>query len=182
MIELRKPRGLRQWAQLYKLYRSAFPAAERKPFGMIIGKYRKGKMDVWRIEREGAFFGLAITINGSDLILIDYLAIAEPHRGSGVGTATLALLQEMYAGKNVFLEIESVYENAPNQAQRERRKAFYLRCGLIPMRVMVYLFGEKMELLGFGDPIDYDTYLRFYCQNLGSWAANHIRSAEYPQI
>ena len=84
--------------------------------------------------------------------------------------------------KNVFLEIESVYENAPNQAQRERRKAFYLRCGLTPMNVMVYLFGEKMELLGFGDPIDYDAYLRFYCRNLGSWAARHIRSAEYPQI
>ena len=181
-LTFKKPQSLPDWLRLYRLYLSAFPASERKPFAVILLQYRRGKMDVWCLEEAGNFSGFAITINSDTLVLIDYLAIAESCRGKGLGTAALAALREKYSGRNVFLEIESVYEDAPNLPERQRRKQFYLRCGLTPMHVMVRLFGIKMELLGFdGCKIDYPTYHAFYRDNLGQWAADRIQSEIHPE-
>ena len=182
-LTLQKPRGLKRWLALYRLYRFAFPRSERKPFSVMLKKSREGKMDLWCLEEGGQFRGLVITINSPSLILVDYLAIAENFRGQGVGTAALDTIREHYKGRDIFLEIESVYEDTPNLPERLRRKAFYLRCGLVPMKVMVWLFGVKMELLGFdGCRIDYDTYHAFYRDNLGQWAANRISSDIYPEV
>lgn len=180
-ITLKKPKSLSRWLQLHRLYLAAFPAAERKPFPLIVNQYRKGKMDVWCIEENGCFLGFATTVNGDDLILIDYLAIEKAHRGEGVGSAALTALRKKYAEKGVFLEIESVYEEAPNQQERLRRKQFYLGCGMEPMGVMIRLFGVKMELLGFDCRFDYDQYYRFYMEHLGSWAKGHISQEIHPE-
>ena len=180
-ISLEKPKNFIHWLHVYQLYLAAFPKAERKPFSVITKMYRKGKMDVWCIRQKGVFTGLVITINSEDLILIDYLAVCKKHRGKGIGTHTLQALQSQYHGKRLFLEIESVFEPCNNLPQRQKRKQFYLNCGLTPMEVMVYLFGVKMELLGFNCKIDYDTYFSFYRDNLGQWVCKHIAPAEYPQ-
>jgi len=181
-LTLHKPRGPKQWLALYRLYRSAFPRSERKPFPVMLLKSREGKMDLWCLEEEGRFLGLVITINSPSLVLVDYLAIAENFRNRGAGTAALHAIRESYRGRDIFLEIESVYEEASNRAERLRRKAFYLRNGLVPMQVSVWLFGVKMELLGFdGCRIDYDTYRAFYRENLGQWAAGHISPAVHPE-
>lgn len=179
---LKKPGTPGRWLALYRLYLAAFPRSERKPFPVMLQKYREGKMDIWCLERAGRFLGLVITINSPSLILVDYLAIAEKARGQGIGTAALSAIGAHYNGRDIFLEIESVYEDSPNRQERLRRKAFYLRCGLTPMKVMVRLFGVKMELLGFGScRIDYDTYHAFYRDNLGQWAANRICSEIHPE-
>ena len=181
-LTLHKPQNLLSWLRLYRLYLAAFPASERKPFSVMLRKYREGKMDMWCLERGGRFQGLVITINSPTLILVDYLAVAEKARGQGTGTAALAAIGEHYKGRRIFLEIESVYEDCPNRQERLRRKAFYIRCGLTPMKVMVRLFGVKMELLGFdGCKIDYPTYHAFYRDNLGKWAADRIRSETHPE-
>lgn len=180
-ITLSRPGGLAQWLGLYRLYMSAFPAAERKPFAMIVKMYRKGVSDIWCISRNGEFAGLAITINSPELILIDYLAVRSRCRGQGIGSAALKALRRTYAGKGVFLEIESTYDDAPNKAERERRKRFYLGCGMEELNVMVWLFGVKMELLGWDCRIDYDAYHAFYRDNYNAWAAEHIQKAEHPR-
>lgn len=179
---LQKPGTPGRWLALYRLYLSAFPRSERKPFSVMLKKYREGKMDLWCLEKGGRFLGLVITINSPSLILVDYLAIAENVRGQGIGTAAIAAIGERYKGRDIFLEIESVYEDTPDRPNRLRRKAFYLRCGLTPMKVMVRLFGVKMELLGFGScRIDYNTYHAFYRDNLGRWAADRISSEVHPE-
>ena len=178
MLQYAKPRGLTQWAQVYKLYQRAFPASEKKPFSVILKKYKEGKTDIWRFTREGKFAGLVITINGDSHILIDYLAVAEAQRGTGIGTEILEQMRQQYAGKGVFLEIESVYEDCENKAERLRRKHFYEKCGMESMEVFVWLFGVKMELMGFGCRLSYEQYHSFYRDNYGPWAADHIKAAE----
>lgn len=178
MLKYDKPRGIAQWAQVYKLYQRAFPASEKKPFAIILKKYKEGKTHIWRFTREGKFAGLIITINGEDHILLDYLAVDAGRRGTGIGTEILALMRQHYAGKGVFLEIESVYEDCENKEQRLRRKHFYEKCGMESMDVFVWLFGVKMELMGFDCKLSYEQYHRFYRDNYGPWAADHIKSAE----
>ena len=180
-LKLARPATFCQWAKLYKLYRRAFPAAERKPFSMIRKMARLGKSDAWCLQRDGRFAGLAITINGPDTILLDYFAVDDQLRGHGIGAAALELLRQQYAGKGLFIEIESTFENTPEQPQRLRRKQFYLRCGAVPMGVMVRLFGVKMELLGWNCRLDFPQYQAFYRDNYNEWAAQHVAPEFYPE-
>lgn len=173
-VSLGKPGGLFRWWKLYRLYLGAFPASERKPFGMVLKMYRAGKTDVWCVEKDGEFAGLALTINGDDMILLDYFAVVKACRGKGIGSVALVELQRMYEGKGLFVEIESTKENAPDQAARERRKRFYLSSGLEELHVDVKLFGVNMELLGVGCCLDFERYKAFYRENYNPWAAEHI--------
>ena len=178
MLQYAAPKGLLQWAEIYRLYQEAFPASEKKPFSMILKMHRKGASDVWRFTINGKFAGLIITINGENHILLDYLAVDKAKRGTGIGTQILQLMQQQYSGKGVFLEIESVYEDCDNKAERLRRKHFYEKCGMKSMEVFVWLFGVKMELMGFDCRVTYEEYHRFYRDNYNEWAAKHIQKAE----
>lgn len=180
-LRIQRPTRLTHWWKLHRLYCTAFPASERKPFSIIMKMYRKGRTDIWCIQKGGQFLGLAITINGEDVILLDYFAIDPAHRGLGLGSGALKELQRRYNGKGLFLEIESVYDDAPNNEERLQRKQFYLRCGMEPLKVMVRLFGVKMELLGYCCRMDYESYHAFYRDNYSPWAAQHISEEAYPQ-
>ena len=177
MLTYSAPKGFLQWAEVYLLYQKAFPRSEKKPFSMIRKMHAAGKSDVWRFARQGEFAGLIITINGEENILLDYLAVAESRRGSGIGTNILQLMRQHYAGKGVFLEIESVYEDCENKDQRIRRKHFYEKCGMKSMEVFVWLFGVKMELMSFGCTMTFEEYHDFYRDNYNQWAADHIQKA-----
>lgn len=178
---LKNPIGAAQWLRLYRLYRKAFPVYERKPFSMIRRMYRAGKADVWYCEKGKEFIGLVTTVNGEDNILVDYLAVSEKHRGSGLGSEILQLIREKYSGKGVFLEIESVYEECDDKENRIKRKNFYIRNGMEPMNVMVLLFGVKMELLGFDCLLSFEQYKAFYHDNLSPWAAEHVEKLDHPE-
>lgn len=181
MISLTSPHGVLQWRQLFRLYRKAFPASERKPFSMIRKMYRLGRTDIWCVQRNGKFLGLAITINSPEIILLDYFAVEDQYRGQGIGGEALAALRKAYPGKGLFVEIESPYEEGSDQALRQRRKDFYLRCGGVPMEVMVRLFGVKMELIGWDCRLDFQQYHSFYHDNYSPWAAEHILPEVYPR-
>ena len=170
-----------QWLRVYCLYRKAFPRDERKPFGIIVSMARRGKTDVWYCEKGGHFAGFASTINGDDLILLDYMAVGKRMRGRGIGSAMLRKLQEQYAGKGLFVEIESAYEAAVNQVERMRRKRFYLHCGMQPSKVMASVFGVNMELLCWNCSVDFARYHSFYNDHYNPWAAEHIVEAQYPE-
>ena len=92
-MELRRPDGPVQWLYMFLCYREAFPREERKPFRIIVNMYRQGKSDLWLWEENGQFSGFAATINGNDLVLLDYFAVAKSFRGRGIGTKALAQLQ-----------------------------------------------------------------------------------------
>lgn len=173
-IVLQKPRNPLDWLRLRKLYFSAFPADERKPFGIIRRMFREGKADVWCILSGGDFVGLATIVNGDDLILIDYFAIAKKRRGQGLGRASMECLLELYRDKGVFLEIESPDRPGLDQPQRKKRKEFYCGCGFADLGVKARVFGVPMELLGIGCRLDYAQYRNFYGVNMSPWAADHL--------
>lgn len=178
MLTYAAPKGFIQWANIYRLYQKAFPKSEKKPFSMILNMYRRGRSDVWYFSKDGTFAGLIITINGQKQVLLDYLAVEEHCRGTGIGTEILKLMQAQYPDKGVFLEIESVYEECGNKAERLRRKHFYEKCGMESMDVFVWLFGVKMELMSFGCKMTFEEYHDFYRNNYNQWAADHIQRAE----
>lgn len=174
MTQLKKPENLIHWLQIRMLYLRAFPPAERKPFSVIMRMYRQGSADVWRILRCGRFAGFAATVNGGEMILLDYLAIEKRRRGQGIGSAAMAAMQDIYADKGFFVEIESTREAAPNQTQRAKRKMFYLAAGMEDLGVEAQVFGIRMELLGSRCRLDFEGYRAFYRDHYSPWAAEHL--------
>ena len=175
MITLKR---FRWWelGYLYVLYLSAFPASERKPFGTIVHMAREGRADLWVIRKGGAFAGLAATVNAPDLVLLDYLAVSKKYRGWGIGTAALKTLMEQYPA--LFVEIESTHEKSDNHEEREKRKRFYVNCGMVPTEVEADVFGVRMELLCHGCFLDFADYRGFYREHYSPWAAEHIQEVQ----
>lgn len=60
-------------------------------------------------------------------------------------------------------------------AQRLRRKAFYLRNGMVPMDYLVDLFGVEMEVLTFGRALTFEQYYAIYREVLPKQMAGKIR-------
>ena len=174
-MKVRKAKTPVQWIRIYRLYQSAFPRSEKKPFSVILDMWKKQKSDVWYCEQDGKFAGLVITINGTDKILLDYLAVSAKMQGCGIGSKLLHAMRRLYAGKGIFLEIEAVKENVENYEERKRRKKFYLSNGMKELNVYVELFGVAMELLGYDCSLTFEEYREFYRNNYNEWAASHIR-------
>lgn len=149
--------------QLKSLYKSSFPAAEKKPFWLIRKKCHEGIMEMFAIvDRENTFAGLAIFIYYKDMVLLDYFAIEPSLRGMGKGSEALELIKQKFTDKRFFLEIESVYEDCPDLKNRQNRRKFYLANGMQSQNYLVLLFGTEMELLSAGASVQYEEYEMMY--------------------
>lgn len=180
-MKLIKAADKEQWKRIRVLYEEAFPACEKKPFWLIRKKNREGKADVWYLEKEGVFAGLAITMNAKELVLLDYFAIDGQIRGRGLGSEALKALLTYYAGKKFFLEIENVYEPSENEKQRKMRKQFYLKNDLTEQRILAKVFGAELEVLGYRCSIDFETYRHVYEAVYGKRAAKGVALLPYPE-
>ena len=178
------------------LYEASFPRSEKKPFQFIVKKREEGFFDILAIEDgQGRFCGLAIMMLSGGLALLDYLAIAPDCQGTGLGSRTLKDLRERYGEDKIVVEIEStagldpvagITENAlghrrekavQNAGDRLRRKAFYLRNGMVPMDYRVNLFGVEMEVLTYGRLLTYEEYHAIYTGILPEKLAGKVTRA-----
>lgn len=174
-MELIRANAKMHFTNIKKLYQEAFPRYEKKPFWLIKYKQKQGLVDIWVLEKEGEFIGLAITMKSNDLVLLDYFAIAGEKRASGFGSEALRSLQEHYRGKRFFLEIESTKGKAHNQEQRERRKGFYLANHMTEIGMTVDVFGTEMELLGYDCNLDFAEYVSVYSDVYGKRKADKLK-------
>ena len=180
-LSLVQPRGIWIWLKLYRLYVAAFPPAERKPFRIIFWNYCRGKNDLWCLYRDDRFAGFASMVNGCNRVLLDYFVVKQALRGQGIGSEALKALQEIYRDTGLFVEIESAYEPGDDQLLRQKRKQFYERAGMVPMKIMANVFGVKMELLGWNCEMTYDQYWNFYRAYLSPWAEEHVSEEIHPE-
>lgn len=165
-----------QIKMIKELYQSAFPLNERKPFSLILKKCKTGQMKILAIETEaGDFAGEAILILYQNIVLLDYFAIVPEYRNQGAGSQALQLLRQRYNGKKLILEIENTQISAPDQQTRIKRKQFYLRNGMTPLKDTVKLFGVEMELMTFSCEIEFEEYLAVFQNVFGSYAARQVK-------
>lgn len=182
IIMIKNAVSTEQMNQIRKLYEASFPKAEKKPFEMMVAKQKEGLCEILAIEDEtGNFCGLAIMILAAGLALLDYFAIEPRCQGGGLGSATLQELRERYGSDKIVVEIERTTgpeaEAAENAQERIRRKAFYIRNGMVPMEFLVDLFGVEMEVLTFGRKLTYEEYHAIYNSVLPKHMTDKVRLA-----
>lgn len=145
-----------------RVYYDSFPKSEQKPMRFLLRSGKKKKLDLFLLREDGENLGLTVTVPYRDLVLVYYLAVDPDKRGRGIGSQVMALWQAQYPGKRIFLEIERPEDGAENQAQRLRRKAFYLRNGLKETGLTVSVFGVPMEVLSLNGPLTFREYHSVY--------------------
>lgn len=174
-MNMQQARTITQWLRIYKLYQISFPRSEKKPFSKIVSTHKRGITDVWYLEENNEFIGMAITINGDDLILLDYFAVAKKKRGQGIGSRILKKLQEHYHEKGILLEIERTDMKADNLDERIRRKQFYQANNFVPMDFRIKFFGVDMEVMGYNCKVNYKEYHNFYRFYYSEWDAGNMK-------
>ena len=175
-MELIEYKSKEQLSRIEALYTEAFPEEERKPFELMADKLGSG-VEMVAIEEAGEFLGLAIMLICDNIALLDYFAIMPEMRGKNVGSRALAALKERYVGKALLIEIEDTDEDCENHADRVRRKAFYLRNGMVEMNYKVLFFGTKMQVLTGGDPVSFASHNKVYEEILGKDVAEKVALA-----
>lgn len=161
-----------------KLYKESFPDSERKPYYLMQYLKHKGIMELFELSDNGVFCGLFVTVVCGELVLVDYLAVSPELQGRGIGSAAIGLARKKYSGKKLFLEIESTLKPCEDLENRLRRKNFYIKNGLTPCDFAVDLFGVEMEILTFGEKVDYDEYLQLYREMAGKIIKLKIKRIE----
>ena len=192
-----RPLSLPEVREAYRLLiLQTFPDEERKPLGMIERALSRGRYQCYGAERDGqllacAFFVLLPGEGGTDCLL-DYLSVREDLRGQGIGSVLLSRLAEAeLAGlRTVLLEVDDPdFAEGEEKRLRERRLAFYGRCGLADTGVRARVFGVDYRILrlpGSGSPLAdaAETYAALYRSFLPSLFYRRfvsIRSAEEQQ-
>ena len=147
--------------EVKRLYERAFPPNERWGFGEILSG-SSGAGELLGFYEGGAFAGFAALLNLGDITHIIYLAIAEERRCRGMGGEALGIIAALKPGRRIVLDIERERGGAGNNAQRRRRKAFYMRNGYVEAGVGYDWRGESYEILIRGGEISPGEYLRFW--------------------
>lgn len=147
--------------EVIALYESAFPEIERRSLpGML--RDRSGHLELLSFYEENCFGGLLFLLNCGDISHIIYFAVPEPLRGQGIGGRILETVTESKAGQRIILDIEEPDVTAPNNMQRLRRRAFYMRHGFRVSGVSYRWRGEKYDILISGGELTKRGFYRFW--------------------
>lgn len=154
--------------EFVKLYETAFPSQERKPFGFMEELVRAGKMDMLAILDGVRFVGLAIVLLAGKAALLDYFAISSSLRNCGYGGQALELLLRRYGDRRMILEIEAQDPQADNALERQKRKAFYLRNHVKETGIYAHVYGTDFELLSSDGKLSYGEYVQALEDSMGA--------------
>ena len=161
--------------RLFALYEASFPRMERKPVGTLEKTFSEGKNKILAITEGEDFVGLAVVMSDGRLNLLDYLAIEPARRDRGYGGCALRHLLAEYADRPFVVEIERADEKAADNAERLRRRAFYLSNGMESSGVCVWLFHVEYELLCANGKIGYEAYRRLMADCMGARVKPFLR-------
>lgn len=145
--------GPEEAGHVYETYmRKDFPKNELKPLTAIQNMMDKDMYDCLGLYEKDSLraYAFFVTDRKSGSLLLDYLAVCEPYRGSGLGSLCLGKIREFYKEDNgILLECESL-ESAGNEEEmqvRERRIRFYQENGCIRTGISSQVFGVEFEIL-----------------------------------
>ncbi len=140
------------------LAKEAFPPEEYLSPSKLIEMSEDGEIDFWALYDEETFVGFSVISLYEDMCYLFFLAICPQFRSHGYGGKTLNLLDILYPYKQQVVDFEMIDKNAPNNAQRITRKAFYIRNGYKETGKFISYLGVDYEILCKQDNFNFETF------------------------
>ena len=137
------------YAEIKTLYDAAFPKNERKEIKYLLEK-GQDVGEVYAFFDGEKFVGFTCLLNYHSICHVIYFAVAENLRDEGYGTKIIKAVCEAKKRKRVLVDIEMEEDDAPNEAQRVKRKEFYLRNGFKDTEITYRWEGDDYEILSYG--------------------------------
>ncbi len=128
----------------------AFPLSERMSFDEIFAFASDTSTDVLGIYDDEKPVGFTVLLKNAECGYVYYLAIDRHARSQGYGSAAMKKMMEMYSELQLVLDFEAIDETAENNAQRVRRKKFYLENGFHETGNYTILSDERFEVVCSG--------------------------------
>lgn len=131
--------------ELFELYRSSMPAAERKSRASLHASLGRNDYRAVLLRRAERLIGYSILFvpENDNFCLLEYMAVREGLRGGGIGAALFRHSVDVArAGRPdiaVLLEVDSYREASADRAMRVRRQAFYHRLGCLRVEGLDYV-------------------------------------------
>ena len=169
-----QPKTFKHWWNIKFLHNTTFSGQDRKSFSIYRSRQEIGKVDIWYFEEDGRFAGYAIITPGKKQVLINYIAVAASMRGKHKSKEILAFLQETYAGRGLFAEVDYISPTTLHRQEKERRRNFYLTNGFTQLGVTATYVDTDLELVGLDCPMTFESYYRFYAENYNLYTATCI--------
>ena len=153
LIESIRELSLEEIRDIYNKYLyNDFPFDERKPLDRIEKSMRDGQylcLGAW--DKDGNFLAYAFFVVIGRNVLLDYYAVVQKYRGTGIGTSFLPQAASKTDAECLIIEIEDPGSaNDPEESiTRKKRRDFYLRAGCILSDVHAHAFGVDYLLLEY---------------------------------
>lgn len=148
-----------------------FPADELKPLRRIREALSRGGYACFGLFDGASLLAYAFFVIAENEYLLDYFAVDEARRGSGIGSCFLTMLKPLLTNAGIVLiEVEhpGFAADADEHRMRERRRQFYLRSGCLDTGAEACVFGTEYRLLemplagAHAQQVVKSAYLRIY--------------------
>lgn len=169
---------IKNFKEIKKLYKHAFPRSERVPFFLIKRFSKRRDVSLTAFYDGGTFCGFSYSVESDTLFLVLYLAVSKEVRGQGYGGKILSYLKETHPDKTVVLHIEPLDESAPNIEERKSRLNFYLKNGFINTGYFVEEVGGRFLILSQKPEVDYREYSQIFHRLSGGTVSGKIYSPD----
>ena len=136
-----------------------FPRSEIKPWFKIERMYRNGEYCAVGATDGEEILGYAFLVErpGVGHMLLDYFAVSESRRGSGIGTELISYLKDNADTDGILVETEDI-EMTTDEGElreRERRDRFYTERGAVKTGIRSRVFGVDYAI--FNIPVNAET-------------------------
>ncbi|MCL2197526.1 MAG: GNAT family N-acetyltransferase [Defluviitaleaceae bacterium] len=135
-----------------ELITSLFPESEQIPMFFLLSRAKKDFIDFLAFH-DSEFVGFAYMVTNGDLTFINYLAVNKNVQSKGYGSKILAEIKALYPKNRLFLNLEVLDENAENNLQRIKRRAFYERNGYKDTGIITTVNGNTLDTMILGDTV-----------------------------
>ncbi len=129
------------------LAKEAFPPEEYLSPADLIQMAESGQVEFMAIYDQDTFVGFIVVCVFECLCYLFFLAICPELRAQGYGGKILRLLESQYPGKQQVVDFEREDSFAPNNNQRTKRKAFYMRNGYRETNKFISYRGVDYEIV-----------------------------------
>lgn len=148
----------RFWQQINVLAKQAFPPEEYLSPQKLVQMAQSNNFDFLALTQNDNFVGFVVVQTNSKIAYLFFLAIAPEYRSKGYGSSAIQLLKTLYPNKQQVVDFEMTDETAPNNAQRIKRRQFYLRNGYKPTGLFLSYLGVDYEVMCMDDDFCLDDF------------------------
>lgn len=148
----------RFWSNVNALAKEAFPPQEYLAPSELVKMSLSGNPDFFALSDGDTFVGFAAVQTYKSMAYLFFLAIDAEQRCKGYGGRAIETIKAEYPNKTHVVDFEMIDDSAPNKAQREKRRNFYLKNGYRATGLFLSYLGVDYEVFCMGENFDCDMF------------------------